>query len=160
MPQAAILGVTLALSAIGTATKFIGQRQEAKAAEQAAEFNAKIEENAAIKEELEGREQRHRDRIAGKAFRSRQRARIAKSGVTLEGSPLELLAQSATNEQLAISDSLRATGISADISRGRAEIERFGGRTARRAGGIASAGTLLSGARRIAGRLPARRTAA
>ena len=61
MPQAAILGVTLALSAISTATKFIGQRQEAKAAEQAAEFNAKVAENEAIKEELEGREQRNRE---------------------------------------------------------------------------------------------------
>ena len=160
MPQAAILGITLALAAGSTALQFVGQRKEAKAAEQAAEFNAKVAENEAIKEELEGREQRHRDRIAGKRFKARQRSRILKSGVTLEGSPLELLAETATNEQIAISDAKRASGIQQDIFRGTAELERFGGRAARSAGNIAAAGTLLSGASRTAGRLPKRRRSA
>ena len=151
MPQAAILGITLALAAVSTGVAIQGQQQQKKAAKAAAKFNAKVLENEAIKEEQEAREEASRTRISGKKLKARQRVAIAKAGVTEEGSPLLSMAETATNIELAIADDQRASQIQQDVLRGKAGLERFAGASQVQALRFKQGATLLSGASRAAG---------
>ena len=146
-----IPGIILGLAS--TAFSFFGQRQQARAAEQAAEYNARVKENEAIREEQESREERRRIRMAGKKEIAKQRARIAKSGTAFEGTPLLALAESATNIELGIADEARASGIRQSHLLGQAEIGRFEG-AAKATGHRYKAGAhLLSGATRLSGQI-------
>ena len=153
MPPAIVLGVTLAATAVAA----YGQVQSAKATEQAAEHNAKLAESNAIKEELESREERRRTRAQGKKLKGRQRAAIAKSGVTEEGSPLLAMAENATNIELNIADQARSSGVRADNFRGQAEVSRFEGKSQATALRTQAGATLLSGASRGASQFQATR---
>ena len=152
MQQAAILGITLFATALSTGLAVSAQRQQAKAAKAAARFNAQELENAAIREDLEGREERRRKRIADRRTKAIQRVSFAKSGVIeSEGTPLEVLAETATNLELSINDSLRASQARATGLRGQAGLELFEGE-AEASGFRTGAGiTLLSGASSFGG---------
>jgi hypothetical protein len=106
----------MAASAVGTGVAIYGQRQQAKtakavgeynarvdeqnatAAAQAADYNAKLGENEAIQTELDNSESVRRKRLESARYASTQRARFAASGVTDEGSPLLVMAE--TNKLL------------------------------------------------------------
>lgn len=66
----------------------IGQQQSAVAEKKAAKFNAKLAKREGFREE-------GRIRAAGRREASFNVTRVAKSGVRLEGSPLEVLAENA-----------------------------------------------------------------
>lgn len=81
---------------------FIGQRQEAEARAQSLEFNATVAEQEAeiskkIRELEKGQEEKRL-----KSFISTQQALFAKSGVTLSGSPLAVIEESAAAGELDI----------------------------------------------------------
>jgi hypothetical protein len=128
MPQAAGI-IAVVATVASTAVSIHGQRQQAKAAEAAAEFNAKVAENEALRVEMESREQIRRDRITHKRLLGRQRALAAKSGVTETGSPLDLMAETAGELELGILDSQRAHQAKATQLRGEATIGRFEGKS-------------------------------
>jgi len=148
MPPAVVLGVSLALTAASTAMTVHSQRKQAKAAEQAADFNAKVSENEAIREELESREERKRTRIAGKRALAKQQVKISSSGVTHEGSPLLSMAETATNIELSVADQARASNMRAEGLRGNANMERFEGASKAAAHRTKAGASLLSGASR------------
>ena len=124
--------ILLGASAIGTVFSARAQYQAGAAEEAGREYTAQITERKAAQEELASRE-KLRKLMAG------QRALYAKAGVDISsGSPLLVLAETAAEgekEALAI----RAGGLE------EAELERYYGRQAGRAGKVRAAGTLLTG---------------
>lgn len=124
-----------ALSSLGTALSVGSALGQGKAAESAAEFNARqVEIEASSKER------------AQRSLAQRQigsiRANIGKSGVTSAGTPLAVLAESAANAEI---DALntRTTGQS------QASLYRASGANARRQGNLMAGTSLLSGAGKL-----------
>ena len=80
---------------------------QAKATERTAKYNAKVQENAAIQEDMEMREQISRTRRENKRLLASQRAGVAASGIEMTGSPLEVLGANAANLELRAQDMAR-----------------------------------------------------
>lgn len=150
MPQGALAVVAIAATAASTALTISGQQQQKKAVEQQANFNAQVKRNEAVKEELESRESVRRKRIQGRRLKAQQEAKFAKSGVAIEGSPLEVLADTATNIELSVADERRASRIRQGGLKTGAELDIFQGEAESSALRTGQGATLLSGASRIA----------
>lgn len=200
---------SLAASAVGTGVSMYGQRQAAKTAASVGDYNAKISQmtgdyNAAVSEqnakqvadtseynakvleaqalqgEMDSRENIRRKRLENARYQSTQRSRFAASGVTDEGSPLIVMAETAALLEMDAQEVNRQAQINAArIRAGAAEERRQGdfqaGQYRQQAGfdrfygaagaaksvregqaqssayKIGSIGTLLSGAGNIAG---------
>jgi len=118
----------------------VAQVQRLNAEAQAAEFNALNAEREAGRavEAAAFEERRFREDV--RRFQGRQRAAAAAAGITLSGSPLELVAESARDAEL---DAL-AIRFSGDVESARlmsqAALDRLAGRGARAAAETARAG--------------------
>jgi hypothetical protein len=178
---------SLATAAVGTGVAVYGQVQQAKTAKKVGEYNAKTaEENAkataeaaeynalaqeeqALQTEMDSRENIRRKRLENRRFQSTQRARFAKAGVTEEGSPLEVMADTAAllemdaqevNRQAQIEAArlragareTRRTGLfQSDQFTKQAGFERMYGSRQASAAYIGAGATLLSGASNMMG---------
>jgi len=91
--QAVMVGAQVLSGVMG----FKGNRAAAKAAEQAAEYNAQIEENEAVLLARARRDQEQNVRADARRLIGAQRAATAKSGVQMSGSPLQALADTYFN---------------------------------------------------------------
>jgi hypothetical protein len=186
--SAATLGwMALGTSVVGTGLSIYGQQQQKKAAQSAAdwnaqqadanaieaasvaEYNARLMENQALQTDMDARENIRRQRVEAKRYQATQRARFAKAGVTEEGSPLEVMAETAAllemdaqevNRQARVRTAELAAGAAEERRRGafqakqyrsQAGFERAYGAAAGRAANIQSAATLLSGVSSYAG---------
>lgn len=138
-----VLIVAAVAMAASTAMSVKGQRDQAKAAEAAGEFNAKVAENEAIRVQQETAEQTKRTRIANKRLLGRQRAQIGKAGVLETGSPLELMAETAGELELGVLDSIRAGEARREQLLNKASITRFEGKSQAKGLRTAAFGTLL-----------------
>jgi hypothetical protein len=78
------------------------------------------------------------------ALLARQRVRYGRGGITVSGTPLDLIADAAAESELAVQDALHEGDATATGHLLRAEVLRRGGRAARRQG-LLSAGTELLG---------------
>lgn len=130
-----ILAVGSAL--LGGAQGASAPRQQGRATQQAAEFNAKLAEVRGAQQEglLRRRSRRRQGAI---------RTAIAKSGVTLEGSPLQAMADSAAEAEI---DALNARF----DAMANARLFRMQGQQARRQARQPSASSLLSTGAQIFG---------
>lgn len=123
-----------------------GAIQKARADEQAARYNKAItNRNASI-----ARQQTEADVISLRKAQFKEfgaiRAAVAASGVTMEGSPLDLIESGVSEAELDIqrlrySGELKAMGYESD-----AALYEMGGKNARRAGYYNAASALLTGA--------------
>ena len=146
------LSVTaMGATAVGTGVQMYGQRQQAKTAQRTAERNAKIQENQALQLEMDARENARRLREENKRKLKTQRSRYAAAGVINEGTPLEVMAETAGLLELDALEIGRQAKAKATAQRAGAVSSRISGYDQSRALKIASAGTLLSGATSIAG---------
>jgi hypothetical protein len=136
----------LAASAVGTGVQMYGQRQQAKTAERVAERNAKIQEGDALQTEMDARENARRLREDSKSKLKTQRSRYAKAGVINEGSPLEVMAETAGLLELDALEIGNQAKAKATRLRAGAEVSRQDGYDQANALRIASGATLLSGA--------------
>lgn len=98
-----------------------------------AEANARQQNASRIRQAAEARSESSREEIRRKRldfarFQATQRARIAGSGVVEAGSPLELLAETAGNMQLAIEDLHYQANLDRTQALNEAEMESFGAR--------------------------------
>ena len=118
-------------SLAGGAMQAMGQKKQLQAEAQAAEYNADVTRKEAAAEEARRRRESQRQLGAIKAGR-------AKSGVTMEGTPLMVLEESA---ELAEIDALSA-GWSGQAS---AKLDEQRARSARKAIPYAMGASLLSG---------------
>jgi len=100
-------------------------RMQAEQQEQAGLQNASIMENEAARVELEARERAKRMRTENERMLGAQRAAFGKAGVTSEGSPLTIMAESAGLMELAVSDELYRANMERQGFLRKAEVERW-----------------------------------
>ena len=141
--------ISLVVMAAGAGVSYYGSQQQAKATEKTAKYNAKVQENAAIQEDMEMREQIARNRSENKRLLASQRAGTAASGIELTGSPLEVLGANAANLELKNQDMGRAASLR--LMQGQAQAKATVWEGNMTAAGIRTqaAGTLLSDAGKI-----------
>ncbi len=98
----AIIGITVSL--VGTGVAFYGQQQAAKGAEYTAEYNAELATQQAGYETEVSMENARRKARENAQIIGLQRAAIAASGMSPEGTPLAILGDSVTTLQRDIMD--------------------------------------------------------
>ena len=142
MAQAIFVVAALAATGIG-AYSAIAQGQ---AAEDAAKYNAKVNENNARSAEYQAQAEAQQVRRRNAAILGRQRAVLSKSGVTLSGSAEDLMYDSAVQGELEALNVLYAGNVQSGYYQSRARLSRFEGANARTAGYYGAASSVLSGA--------------
>jgi hypothetical protein len=90
----------IAVTVVGTGVSVYGQVQQAQTAKAMGKYNAKLAEQQAIQTEMDAAENIRRKRRENKRLIATQRSRYAKAGVLEEGTPLELLAETAGNLEM------------------------------------------------------------
>lgn len=115
------LGIIGTLASTGVA--IYGQAQQAKAAQQAAEYNNKLAEQEALNREAETREGTLRQRINNRADLATLRTRMAAGGSRLTtGTPLIVLGDAAGKLELGIQDASRASAMQAAALRAQGKM--------------------------------------
>jgi hypothetical protein len=138
----------LIIMAVGTAISAASAIQQGQAAKNAANYNAQMEErnaqisrqNAAIEEEKQRRQ--------GDLRLGSMRAGYGASGVAIEGSPLDILEQSAAQEELDALTIRYRGELGAYSSEQEATLSRYRGATAERSGYMQAGSSILMGAAR------------
>ncbi len=142
----AMTAASTAMSAIGAIREGNAADAAAKAQAQAAEQQAQAQRNVAQFEVAQERSEQRR------AF-GQQVAQLGSQGTALTGQPIDLLADSAKQDELALQAIRFRSEIGAQNFENDAALARFRGRQAR-SDGIFKAGTaLLTGGTKIAGQL-------
>lgn len=143
--------IALVVSAAGSYISYEGAQDQAKATKQTAAYNAKVQENEAIQQDMEMREQISRTRRENKRLLASQRAGVAASGIELSGSPLEVLGANAANLELRAQDMARQATLG--VMRGKAQAKATIWEGNQTAAGIKTAayGTALSDAGKLSG---------
>ena len=145
--------VTIGLMAVSTAMSAVGAIREGNAADAAAKAQAQAAEQQAQAQRNVGQFQVAQERREGRRALGQQIAQLGSQGTALTGQPIDLLADSAKQNELALQAIRFQSEIAARNQENEADLVRFRGRQARSAG-IFKAGTaLLSGATKIAGEL-------
>ena len=119
-------------------------RQEGRDIQAANEFNAEIARQQALEEERKAVRQSQIQRQATRNIAAGNKATIAKSGVTVEGSPLLALQKNAENAALDNFLILREGRINRQRALSQAKLDIFKGRIARSAGSAKSKAILLA----------------
>lgn len=139
----------------------VGSIQQGNAANKAAQFNASInEQNAALAEryaEIElqrGEKEAQRQRVKTSQTMGEQRARLGASGVDLSvGNPVDILADTAAAGEIDVQNILYNSELSAYDKRAdavnfrnQAQLQRWEGKNAKKAGYFDAVTTLIGGA--------------
>jgi len=149
-----LAGVAIAGTLASAGMAYYGQQQQAAAAERMASYNYQVQlqqmqmqaqmqkisaeqqhaagmQNAAIMQneglrvEQEARERARRMREANERMMGKQRAAYGKAGVTSEGSPLAVMAESAGLMELAVSDEMYVANLERSAFYRKAEVEKW-----------------------------------
>lgn len=143
----AFLAVALPyIAAAGTAIAAVGAVAQGQAAGAAADYNAQLVEQNAILARKKSAEEERRFRIQTARQLGSMRAAYARAGVTMEGTPMDVLAESAYTAELdalTIREGGRAT---AAALANEAKIARLQGRSQETGSYYSAASELLGGA--------------
>lgn len=139
------------LQGLGGVIQAGGALRQGEARYQAAEFNARVAEDNARIAKLQSAEEERRLRVQSRKELGRARASISASGVQLEGSPLEVLQESAANAELDALAIRHRGDLTQQAFRREAAIERFRGQNARLNSRFQAAGLLLGAGGSIGG---------
>lgn len=134
----------LALSAAGTATSVIGSSQQAKAAEGAAEYNAKVEQNNAIAAQQSAEAEAAQIRRLNRIRLGSARASYGKAGVDLNDTN-DVYSDIGTQGELEALSTIYAGQTQSSYYQSRAAGNRFEARSARSAGALGTASSLIGG---------------
>lgn len=147
--------LTLGVGAAAVGTLESSKAQQAQLASQAAieEANAELEESKAREAQRAAIEEARLYGEEGERLLSTQQARLAASGIDpSRGSALTVLQEQAKRLTLDRLTILREGGISGDIGRSRADVDRMAAKSLKkrrravsRAGALSAGGTILSG---------------
>ncbi len=157
-----IAAVVLGGTGLGLQVK--AQHEAGKAAERQAEseaawseYNAKVQERAATEEQTAAAFEERKQRKAGERLKARQRAVLGKAGVLPEGSPLDVLEETATELEIDALLIRRGGQVGAQQLRSGAQLSRMTGRSAimrgraaKRAGRLGAFATGVSGGSQLA----------
>lgn len=142
---------TAAVATVGVGLSIYGQQQQKKAAKRAGELNAlDAEENAALSMERAKEDAR----IFQMTFRrdeARNKVGVAASGIKMEGSPLEVLQDNASNAEKDYQTIIKGGEMQRAAYKRQAQMFREGASATGRAMDIQSAATLLQGANSVYG---------
>lgn len=154
MLPAALVATAAVASLASAGIAFYGQQQQAQAAERMAQYNyavqkqqmemqarmqsiaadqqyqaqmqnAQIAQNDATRVEQEARERAKRMRAENERLLGEQRARFGKAGVTSEGTPLAVMAESAGLMEMAVSDELYKADMERTAFLRKADVEKW-----------------------------------
>lgn len=138
-------GIETALLIGGTLVSAMGAIQQGNAAAAAADYNARLaEQNATIATQQAAEKERQQRILARKQIGS-ARAAYGASGVTMEGSPLDVLEESAYNSELDALTLRYGGQIESMGLRNQAALERMQGKSAKTAGYMNAGSSLLLG---------------
>ena len=90
----------LAAMAVGTGISVLGAEKQARAQEQAAKYNEDVATSMARQAKEEATFKANAERTRQLRFRSKQEAQIAKTGTTMSGSNLDILADQAFMDEM------------------------------------------------------------
>jgi len=142
----------ISLAVVSTGLSVYGQMEAAATAKKVGKYNAKVAENQALQTEMDAAENIRRQRIANRKAMSMQMGKFAKAGVVInEGTPLELLSESAATLELEVQDYNRNARVQGQNLRAQGAMSIYTGNQQAQAYQIGAASTLLSGASSVAG---------
>jgi hypothetical protein len=144
-PATALAGASLAVNAAGTATAVIGADQQGRAEQKAMQFNAAIQERDAGIAVDQARSDAQAQFRQGRMVMGSIRAAYGSSGLTMEGSPEDVLEMSATNIELDRLNILYRGDLKALGYRTNATLDLMAGNTARRQAEYAQGVETLTG---------------
>lgn len=137
----------LVVSAVGTGISAYNQYQQGKAQQSLDNYNASLEDQQAAVTQRDAAVNANRQRYQNRQLQGTQHAAIGASGVVGDvGSPLLVQAKQAAYMELNAQETERQGEVAAYNMRTQAQIDRYSGRVARRAGTMNAVGTLLQGA--------------
>jgi len=137
--------LTTALMVAGTAIQAVGQIQQGNAAKAAADFNAAVARNQAIGARQKATADAARQERESRLRAGAARAAIGASGVTGEGSALDILEANAAQEELDRLTILHGGEMQATGFETSAQLEQMRGAQAQKASRFAAGSTLLLG---------------
>lgn len=137
------LGAVVSLAGAGVAG--YSQIQQGKSQQAIANYNAKVQESQALQAEQDARVKANAQRSANQALMSKQRALYSKAGVTAGGSPLLVQAEQAAVLEMQALDIERTGNVKASYARSQAELDKFSGKAAAKAGKMQGYSTILMG---------------
>lgn len=140
-----------ALVAGGAALGAVSAIRSGNAEYQAQQYNAQMAEQNAALAESQAAEEERRQRVLAKKQLGDIRASYGASGITQEGSPTEILEESAANAELDALMIRHGGQVRASQYRNQAALSRFMGKEARIGGYLSAAGSLFRGAGGVAG---------
>lgn len=136
MALTAILGVTGLISALGSLAS-------ASAQSNAAKYNAQLAGQNAVLATQTAAENERRQRVANTKALGQMRAGYAASGVTLDGSPSDVLDESASNAELDALSIRHGGAVAAMGYENTARLDRYRASSAMTGGYFGAAGDLL-----------------
>jgi hypothetical protein len=143
--------IAVAMTAIGTGVSAYGQIQQGKSQAAQAEYNAKLAKRNA-KSARESAEYEARQKRRGTArLIGRQRALYAKAGVTMEGSPLDVLQETAAQGEMDALMIERGYAQQEAAYKSQSELAKMRARNYRQQGYFGAGSTLLTGGGQIMG---------
>lgn len=138
--------IALAISAASTAATIYGQRQAAKAQEQAAEWNADQMRKQAAYEESVAQKNMRRERENNRRELARRRASSARGGLAETGAVADNLIEASERHQQEIDDIWERASTVAQTQRGKANMSIWEGQVAKQASRTAMWSTAIGGA--------------
>lgn len=117
----------------------------------AANYNAQVAEQNATLARQQAAEEERKSRVQSKKELGAARANYGASGITLEGSPLDSLEESAAAAELDALQIRHSGEVKARAFEGQANLERYRGKNAKTQGYLGGAASLLQGGAGVAG---------
>jgi hypothetical protein len=141
--------IAIAMTAIGTGVSVYGQIQQGKSQAAQAEYNAKLAKRNA-KSARENAEYEARQKRRGTArLIGKQRALYAKAGVTMEGSPLDVLQETAAQGEMDALMIERGYAQQGAAYKSQSELAKMRARHYKQQGYFGAGSTLLTGGGQI-----------
>lgn len=128
-----------ALAGIGGAMQIIAPIHQGMAQKAGSDFNAQLAEQNAVQAEQQAAEEERRARIQSKKALGDIRAAAGASGITLEGSPEDILAESAMNAELDALNVRHKGALRSLAFKEEARLQRFYGKQAKLGGYLGGA---------------------
>lgn len=137
----------LATSVVGTGVAAYSAYQQGKAQQGLANYNAAVNEQAALDTQRDGRIAAQQTRAQNRKQLARTRALYAKAGVVVgTGTPLLVQVEQAGELEMRALEVQQQSNAQAAQLRQQAAFDRVGGSVAKRAGTLNTAATILQGA--------------
>jgi hypothetical protein len=140
MAQAAAMGAVVAGGALQTK----GILDEAQMQHNVGKYNAEIDRQNAQLAIMQSREDERKQRVYGRKALGDIRSGYAASGITMEGSAMDILEESAANAELDALSIRHGGYAKATAYRSQAQMAEYQGAEAMRAGRTKAAATILS----------------